>query len=108
MIRKILTLLTFISVITLGCTKLNPKFEGQLTEGQVQSSGSNSVISLLNGLYTSMQTPFQDQTRTYCLWEMTTDELIGPTRGPDWDDNGVWRVLHAQKYDGENLRIFEE
>ena len=38
---------------------------------------------------------------------MTTDELIGPTRGPDWDDNGVWRVLHAQKYDGENQRIID-
>jgi hypothetical protein len=36
---------------------------------------------------------------------MTTDELIGPTRGPDWDDDGAWRVLHAHKWDGENPHI---
>jgi hypothetical protein len=29
------------------------------------------------------------------MWETTTDELLVPTRGPDWDDNGVWRVLHS-------------
>jgi hypothetical protein len=108
MLRNIFILLMFISVISLGCTKLDPKFEGQLTSGQVQSGGNTNAAALLSGLYNAMQTPFQDQTRTYCLWEMTTDELIGPTRGPDWDDNGVWRVLHAQKYDGENGRIIEE
>jgi starch-binding outer membrane protein, SusD/RagB family len=108
MIRKVFMMIMFLAVVTMSCTKLNQKFEGQLTASQGQSGGSNSAAALLTGLYNSMQTPFQDQTRTYALWEMTTDELIGPTRGPDWDDNGVWRVLHAQKYDGENLRIVEE
>ena len=36
---------------------------------------------------------------------MTTDELIGPTRGPDWDDNGAWRVLHSHTWDGTNTHI---
>src|SRR5690348_17667694 len=27
--------------------------------------------------------------------------------GFDWDDNGVWRVLHEHKWDGENIRIRE-
>lgn len=107
MIRKISLLLLFVAALSLGCTKLNPKFEGQLTSDQVSAGGGSNTSALLAGLYQSMQGLFQDQTRTYALWEMTTDELIGPTRGPDWDDNGVWRVLHAQKYDGENLRIVE-
>jgi hypothetical protein len=28
--------------------------------------------------------------------EVSTDEAIVPTRGQDWDDNGVWRRLHTQ------------
>lgn len=107
MLRKLILMLVVISVALLSCTKLDTKLKD---EREATSGGSNNadVAALLTGLYNSMQTPFQDQTRTYCLWEMTTDELIGPTRGPDWDDNGVWRVLHAQKYDGQNLRIQEE
>jgi hypothetical protein len=27
--------------------------------------------------------------------EMSTDAMVGPTRGGDWDDAGVWRQLHA-------------
>lgn len=104
MIRQALIIILLFSVV--ACTKLNEKFSGDLTPAQVSGSSSN-VDALLKGVYNSMRTTFQDQTRVYCLWEMTTDELIGPTRGPDWDDNGVWRVLHAHKWDGENVRLRE-
>lgn len=63
--------------------------------------------ALLNGVYSSMRGTFQDQAGVYALWEMTTDELIGPTRGGDWDDNGAWRVLHTHRWDGDHVRIRE-
>jgi len=107
MLRKLFIVLGCSSAVLIGCTKLEPKFEGELTTNQVSSGGSSNTGALLSGLYTNMQGLFQDQAGIYALWEMTTDELIGPTRGPDWDDNGVWRVLHAQKYDGENQRIVD-
>ncbi|MBC7947450.1 MAG: RagB/SusD family nutrient uptake outer membrane protein [Chitinophagaceae bacterium] len=106
MTRKILIVLLAVSLIGLNCTKLEEKFGGDLSASQV-TGGSSSASALLLGTYNSMRTTFQDQTRVYCLWEMTTDELIGPTRGPDWDDNGVWRVLHEHKWDGENIRLRE-
>jgi starch-binding outer membrane protein, SusD/RagB family len=108
MLRKLFIMLILFSVVLLSCTKLETKLQDEQQAGTGTGSSTANTASLLSGLYQSMQGPFQDQTRTYCLWEMTTDALIGPTRGPDWDDNGVWRVLHAQKYDGENLRIVEE
>jgi hypothetical protein len=36
---------------------------------------------------------------------MSSDNAIGPTRGGDWDDNGVWRVLHTHNWNAENQRI---
>lgn len=52
------------------------------------------VDGLLQGAYQSLQLPFQDQSRFWASQVHTSDEGLGPTRGPDWDDNGVWRVLH--------------
>lgn len=34
----------------------------------------------------------------YNLSEVTTDEIIVPTRGPDWFDNGRWLELHRQTW----------
>jgi len=105
MIRKIFLILLLSTVGLLSCTKLEEKFEGDLSASQVSGGGGSNVGALLQGVYNSLQTTFQDQGQAYALWEMTTDELIGPTRGPDWDDNGVWRVLHEHKWDGENTRM---
>src|SRR5688572_3689841 len=107
MTQKIIIALIGLSIAGTSCTKLDEKFAGDLTADQITGGSSSGADALLVGTYNSMRTTFQDQTRVYCLWEMTTDELIGPTRGPDWDDNGVWRVLHEHKWDGENIRLRE-
>jgi hypothetical protein len=35
----------------------------------------------------------------YNLSEVTTDEIIVPTRGPDWYDNGTWLEIHRQTWE---------
>ena len=108
MLRKTIIILACISLGFVGCTKLNEKFGGQLTADQIGSTGGGgNVDALLRGVYSSMTGTFQDQAGVYALWEMTTDELIGPTRGGDWDDNGAWRVLHSHKFDGDHVRVRE-
>ena len=42
---------------------------------------------------------FTDQANLYALLTHTSDEMIPPTRGVDWGDNGVWRTLHAHTWD---------
>lgn len=102
MIRKILIVAMFILIVT-GCTKLNEKFSGDLPD--TATGGGVSTDALLKGVYNSLQTTFQSQDNVFALTEMTTDEMIGPTRGPDWDDNGTWRVLHAHRWDGEHVHL---
>src|SRR5689334_25357713 len=57
-------------------------------------SGSTNVdaVAALEGSYNALGT-FTDQAGIYSLIEHTSDELIPPTRGVDWSDNGVWRSL---------------
>lgn len=40
-----------------------------------------------------------DQGQLYSLMEVTSDELLVPTRGTDWGDNGVFRTLHQHTWD---------
>ena len=108
MLRKIIMTTTFFTLLgLLSCTKLEEKFKGELLPGQVGGGGGGNATALLTQLYNDTKGTFQNQDGIYALWEMTTDELIGPTRGPDWDDNGVWRVLHQHKWDGDNQRIID-
>lgn len=104
MIRKIVILFSCFVIALGSCTKLEEKYNDSLPD-LATSGGTPNIAALLQGVYNSMQTTFQDQANVFALWEMTTDEMIGPTRGPDWDDNGAWRVLHAHKWDGENVHI---
>lgn len=108
MIRKLIFSLLIVSLVTTGCTKLDENLNGQLNESQVGGGGgSANTAALLSGIYDNIRGTFQDQAGVYALWEMTTDELIGPTRGGDWDDNGDWRVLHAHKFDADHIRVRE-
>lgn len=108
MIRKLIASTLILSLVSLGCTKLDENLNGQLNENQIGGGGgSANVAGLLNGIYDNIRGTFQGQEGIYALWEMTTDELIGPTRGGDWDDNGAWRVLHAHKFDPDHIRIRE-
>lgn len=106
--NKMIATLACVSLALASCTKLEEKFNGQLTASQIGSgSGSGNVTALLNGVYTSMRSTYEDQGNVYALWEMTTDEWIGPTRGGDWDDNGAWRVLHTHRFDGDNAHVID-
>jgi hypothetical protein len=91
--------LTIIAAVSLvSCSKLEEKLGSQVsTVGG--SGGAVSPANILSGTYDAMRTPYQDQSRIWASQEHTTDECIGPTRAGDWDDNGVWRVLHSHQWD---------
>ena len=56
------------------------------------------VDALLTGAYNGLRLPYQDQSRVWASQEHTGDALIGPTRGPDWDDNGIWRAYQDHSW----------
>jgi starch-binding outer membrane protein, SusD/RagB family len=56
---------------------------------------------LLQAAYNDLQA-FTDQANIYALYEHVTDELIPPTRGVDWSDNGVWRSLYTHTWDASH------
>jgi starch-binding outer membrane protein, SusD/RagB family len=91
-------------VIFTACTKLRENFRGDLAQGQVAADTASATV-LLPGVYNSMEGPFTAPFDFFPLDDLTTDEAILPTRGTDWDDNGVWRAFHEQKWDADNIHI---
>lgn len=103
--RKLLTLVILLAGFSFNCTKLEEKFEGDLTASQVAGSGSSNTAALLEGVYASLRSLFTDHQQIFALSELTTDAAIVPTRGPDWDDNGDWRKLHQHRWDATHIRV---
>jgi hypothetical protein len=78
-----------------ACTKLHETLQSSQNNG-----GANTdVQSLLNTAYNDIGTLLVNQDQMFSLQENTSDECLVPTRGGDWNDNGVWRVLHAHTWD---------
>jgi hypothetical protein len=101
--QKIVIIFTAFSLVLSGCTKLDEELKGEINPST--TSGSANVAALLQSVYNSLRDPFQGEGNLFALTEMSTDAVIGPTRGGDWDDNGAWRVLHNHRFDGDNVHI---
>lgn len=86
-----------ISLLAASCTDL----EEEIADGIVPEEGNVDVQALLNDAYLTLQ-QFQTQDNIWALQEHSTDEVMGPTRGTDWDDNGIWRTLHDHTWDAEH------
>jgi hypothetical protein len=97
---KQLLLVFFGATVLAACSKLEEKYRGNV---DAVNEAAVNVGDVLQGAYNALNNPFQDQSRFWAASQHTTDETIGPTRGPDWDDNGVWRVLHSHNWDADHL-----
>ncbi len=107
-ITKIGLLFLVIAVVT-GCTKLKGKLNSSVSTDQAAAAiGPQGTQFILNGAYADL-TFLAGQDQLFSLEENTSDESLVPTRGGDWDDNGVWRVLHNHTWDanhGQILAVF--
>jgi starch-binding outer membrane protein, SusD/RagB family len=89
-----------------GCTKLDESLGSTLTNSQVSNAlGSAGTGLLLSAAYADLGGPLTSQDQVFSLMENTTDESLVPTRGGDWDDNGVWRVLHNHTWNADHGQI---
>jgi len=101
---KIILILT--AILTLGsCTKLDENFRSESTSGTSGGGGVADPAALLVGAYRSIENLYNNQERLFASFEHTTDESVGPTRGGDWDDNGIWRVYSSHKWNDEHAYL---
>jgi hypothetical protein len=91
-----ISLIIFLALLgSISCTKLETKLQSSFL---YTPSGSTNTQALINGCYNDLTNLLNNQDQYFSLQENTSDECLVPTRGGDWDDNGVWRVLHAHTW----------
>lgn len=96
-------------LILFGCTDLTDADEDGIARDEVEGGGSaiDDPAAALVGVYSQMN-GFANQTNSpYALMEHSSDEMMGPTRGTDWSDFGVWRQLHLHTWDPSHSIVLE-
>ena len=91
-----------------ACTKLKETPQNSIIVSG-SGAGNTDPAALLTAAYNDLNGLFHNQDQLFSLEETTSDECLVPTRGGDWDDNGVWRVLHAHAWDathGQSATVF--
>ena len=96
--RQILipSLATILMAGTIGCSNL----DDAVLDKSSKAADVPTALQLKSA-YASLG-HFTDQASSYALTEHSTDEMQGPTRGADWDDNGRWRNLHTHTWTNQS------
>lgn len=103
---KKLIYLLLVGFLFLSCTDLTDIDEDGIARSTGEEGGSDVIdpAAALVGVYSQLNT-LRGAGGTFALMEHPSDELIGPTRGTDWSDFGVWRQLHAHTWDPSHAEI---
>jgi hypothetical protein len=98
---KYCTLIAFTGIV--ACTNLDEKVLDEQLGTDLVNDPSN-MTALINAPYASLRRTIE----WYDYWalqEVSTDEVIVPTRGTDWYDNGEWQQLHLQSWTADHIRM---
>ncbi|MFC0772093.1 RagB/SusD family nutrient uptake outer membrane protein [Terrimonas alba] len=86
-------------LISASCTKLDEKeLVYGLATNQNFGQTDAEVVSLLAAAYTNLYGSFGSDGNIMRLQEVPSDEVVVPTRGPDWGDGGHWVRLKLHTY----------
>ncbi len=100
----------FISLVVLSiwgfqaCTNLEVEATDSVFTPATGTTFAGNATNLLASAYNDLNS-VADQANIYSLYEHTSDEMIPPTRGTDWGDNGVWRTLHQHTWDATHAFV---
>lgn len=101
---KFILFLTVLGLLgAVGCTDLEETVLDEQLGADLVNNPEN-IEALINPPYGSLRRTIE----WYDYWalqEVSTDEVIIPTRGTDWDDNGAWRELHLHTWTADHIRM---
>ena len=87
---------TLLLVPLQGCTNLDEVPLSAISPSHFYRSEAE-VLAGLVGTYAQLRATLDDY---YNVSEISTDEMVVPTRGQDWYDGGTWLDLHRQTWSG--------
>ncbi len=91
-------------LLVVSCTDLEiEESDSSIADSETEFTGIEQPGPFLENLYSGdLKGIVENQQDLYALNEVTSDELLVPTRGTDWGDNGIWRKLHEHTWDDQH------
>lgn len=77
-----------------GCTDLSETPQSAISPDNFYRN-EGEVLAGVAGVYAQLRSTLDDY---YNVSEISSDEMVVPTRGQDWYDGGTWLDLHAQTW----------
>jgi starch-binding outer membrane protein, SusD/RagB family len=87
-----------LTMLISSCTDLVNVEKDSIIVKSAGGEAGGDATALLEGAYKDLGA-YTDQANIYSLGAHTSGEMIPPTRGVDWGDNGVWRTLDQHTWD---------
>lgn len=93
-------------LVAAACTDLKDEDEDAIGVEVIEGTPTeiSDPAAALTGVYTQLN-DLRGAGGTFALMEHSSDEMMGPTRGTDWSDFGVWRQLHAHNWDPSHTQV---
>lgn len=82
-----------------SCTNLDEELFSEVTPDNFFNT-EEEIVSALGAAYTQFGNYASNDILS--LQEVSTDAIVVPTRGQDWDDGGNWRRLHLHSWTSED------
>ena len=93
-IGRTAVLAALVALPPLACTDLTEVPNDALTPDNAFKSDAE-ILAGIASVYARLRNPMWGY---YNLSEITTDEIVVPTRGSDWFDNGRWLEIYRQTW----------
>jgi starch-binding outer membrane protein, SusD/RagB family len=78
--------------LMVGCTDLKESPSSLITKDNFYKN-TDEVLAGVAAVYANLRNQFEDY---YAVQQVSSEEMVVPTRGSDWFDNGAWLELHRQ------------
>jgi len=99
--KNLIYILTLIAFLVTGCTELDEEVYEKIPEDEYPENEAQ-IASLPAEVYAQLKPLADDQGWWFLAQEISSDEMCGPTRGPDWDDGGKWREMHQHDWSNDH------
>ena len=94
-------ILSVLAVCTISGCDIEEEVLDEITAEEVENISADDALQLVAPAYGVLREMLQ-RDGVWGVNQHCTDETLGPTRGSDWDDNGIWRQLHTHTWDANH------
>jgi len=95
---KIFSLFAILALFA-SCTDLDDQVYSELLAEEYPENETQAQL-ITNNAYSQLQSHIDGG--WWFAQEITSDLIVAPTRGSDWDDGGKWRALHTHTWDNNH------